>query len=111
MSQEGLNVGVKDLEAVFDTIDFDSSGTIDVEEFIFGMSQLSAELCIWLFRILTDSVHKVETDMSRDWRRVSVSGAGEDLAILSSFFDNKHIFIDSCRLSLDSEYATLGENK
>ena len=101
MSQEGLNVGVKDLEAVFDTIDFDSSGTIDVEEFIFGMSQLSAELCIWLFR----------GDMSRDWRRVSVSGAGEDLAILSSFFDNKHIFIDSCRLSLDSEYATLGENK
>jgi hypothetical protein len=44
MSQEGLNVGVKDLEAVFDTIDFDSSQTIDVDEFLFGMSQLSEDL-------------------------------------------------------------------
>ncbi len=36
MAAEGLTVGVKDLEAVFETIDFDNSGSIDVDEFLFG---------------------------------------------------------------------------
>lgn len=44
MVAEGLSVTVKDLEAVFDTIDFDGSGTIDIDEFLFGMSQLSDDL-------------------------------------------------------------------
>jgi len=44
LEEEGVSVSTTDLEAVFDTIDFDQSGSIDIGEFLNGMSQLSEDL-------------------------------------------------------------------
>jgi len=44
LEEEGVSVSTTDLEAVFDTIDFDNSGSIDIGEFLNGMSQLSEDL-------------------------------------------------------------------
>jgi len=44
MEEEEVTVSTADLCSVFDTIDFDGSGSIDMEEFLNGMVYLSADL-------------------------------------------------------------------
>jgi voltage-gated sodium channel len=44
MEEEEVNVSMADLISVFETIDFDGSGSIDMDEFLNGMVYLSADL-------------------------------------------------------------------
>lgn len=44
MEEEEVNVSMTDLVGVFETIDFDGSGSIDMDEFLNGMVYLSADL-------------------------------------------------------------------
>merc|ERR1712072_591011 len=44
MEEEEVQVSTADLCSVYETIDFDGSGTIDMEEFLNGMVYLSADL-------------------------------------------------------------------
>lgn len=41
---EGLAFSQKDLETMFDMVDYDGSGTIDIDEFLYGMAQLAEEV-------------------------------------------------------------------
>lgn len=42
--QEGLHLSRKDLDALFELVDFDGSGKIEIEELLYGMVQLAAEV-------------------------------------------------------------------
>lgn len=42
--QEGLHLSRKDLDALFELVDFDSSGRIEIEELLYGMVQLASEV-------------------------------------------------------------------
>jgi len=42
--QEGLHLSRKDLDALFELVDFDSSGQIEIEELLYGMVQLASEV-------------------------------------------------------------------
>ncbi|CAJ1414637.1 unnamed protein product, partial [Effrenium voratum] len=41
---DSMNLRGKDLDAIFDLVDYEDSGIVEIEELLYGMVQVSAEL-------------------------------------------------------------------